>query len=182
MSRFRFHRLEIPDVILVESRVFTDDRGYFMEIYRREEFEKNGIAYEFVQDNMSFSRRGVLRGLHFQKPPRAQGKLIRVAWGRIRDVAVDLRRKSPTFRKWVMVELRAGDGRALWIPPGFAHGFYAEEDSIVLYKVTDYFVPELDAGIRWDDPDIAIEWRVEKPVLSHKDMNLPFLREVELPF
>ncbi len=182
MSRFRFTRLEIPDVILVESRVYTDGRGYFMEIYREEDFRKNGIPYRFVQDNMSYSRKGVLRGLHFQKPPAVQGKLIRVARGRIRDVAVDLRRSSPTFGRWVMVELEEGDGRALWIPPGFAHGFYAQEDSIVLYKVTHYFVPELDAGVRWNDPDIAVEWGVEDPIISDKDMRLPLLREMELPF
>ncbi len=182
MSRFRFHRLEIPDVVLVESRIHTDNRGYFMEIYRREEFERNGIPYEFVQDNVSFSRKGVLRGLHFQKPPGEQGKLIRVMKGRIRDVAVDLRKESPTFGKWVMMELREGDGRALWIPPGFAHGFYAEEDSIVLYKVTHYFVPELDAGIRWNDPDIGIDWGIDEPILSEKDRRLPLLSEIELPF
>ncbi len=182
MNRFRFHRLEIPEVILVESRLHTDNRGYFMEIYRREDFERNGIPYQFVQDNMSFSRRGVLRGLHFQKPPAEQGKLVRVAKGRIRDVAVDLRRNSPTFGRWVMVELREGDGRALWIPPGFAHGFYAQEDSIVLYKVTAYYSPALDAGIRWNDPDIAIDWGVENPILSDRDSKLPLLREIELPF
>ncbi len=182
MSRFRFTRLEIPDVILVESRVYTDGRGYFMEIYREEDFRENGIPYRFVQDNMSYSRKGVLRGLHFQRPPAVQGKLIQVAKGRIRDVAVDLRRNSSTFGRWVMVELEEGDGRALWIPPGFAHGFYAQEDSIVLYKVTHYFVPELDAGVRWNDPDIAVEWGVEDPIISDKDMRLPLLREMELPF
>lgn len=176
MDRFLFERLSIPAVILIKPRVHRDGRGYFMEVYRENEFRKAGIDYRFVQENQSFSKEGVLRGLHFQKKPHEQGKLVRVAEGLIRDVAVDIRKDSPYFKRWVMVELKPGE--MLWIPPGFAHGFYALKDSIVVYMTTDYYYPELDCGIRWNDPELAIDWGVDNPVLSEKDAHLPYLREV----
>ena len=180
---FRFKQLEIPDVILVEPVVFPDRRGFFMETYKRSEFEANGIPAAFVQDNLSRSVKGVLRGLHYQRPPKAQGKLVIVVQGCIFDVAVDLRQGSPTFGRWVGVELSSEEPRMLWVPEGFAHGFQAlSEEALVLYKVTAEYAPELDAGVRWDDPDLAIPWPVKSPIISDKDAALPCLREITPEF
>ena len=152
----------IPDVKIVRRKAFGDARGYFEETWREEEFLKAGVDVKFVQDNHSFSSKGVLRGLHWQKPPHAQGKLVSVITGRIVDVAVDIRKGSPTFGKWVMQELSEENHTSLWIPPGFAHGFMVLSDTAhFTYKCTDTYHPECEAGMRWNDPTLAIAWPIE---------------------
>ena len=163
----------ITDVKLIEPRVFGDDRGFFIQSWNRQSFEAAGIEVDFVQDNHSRSARGVLRGLHYQLAT-PQGKLVRVVSGAVFDVAVDLRRSSGTFGKWVGVELSAQNRRMLWIPPGFAHGFLALEDGTeFLYKCSDYYAPEDEHCLRWDDSTVAIEWPLPAgaPLISPKDMN-----------
>ena len=164
--------LAIADVLLIEPKVFGDERGFFYESFNQQRFnEATGLNYDFVQDNHSKSAKGVLRGLHYQLPPKAQGKLVRVVAGEVFDVAVDIRKDSPTFGNWVGEKLSADNKRQLWIPPGLAHGFLVLSDSAeFLYKTTDYYAPEQERCIRWDDPDLAIEWPIEgEPVLSAKD-------------
>ncbi len=172
---FSAKRLEISDVILIEPVVYKDERGFFTESYKKSDFEKIGIYEDFCQDNHSKSTKNVLRGLHYQLQPKAQGKLVRCTKGKIWDVAVDIRKNSPTFGKWVAVELSEENHLMLWIPVGFAHGFVAMEDAEVLYKTTQEYVPELDAGIRWNDPTLSIAWPVHSPILSKKDSELPLL-------
>jgi dTDP-4-dehydrorhamnose 3,5-epimerase len=159
--------------MVLEPRVFGDERGFFMESFNQRLFDQlTGTSHAFVQDNHSRSARGVLRGLHYQLPPHAQGKLVRVTRGAVFDVAVDLRRHSPGFGRWVGVELSGENHRQLWIPPGFGHGFLVLSDSAdFLYKTTDYYAPEAERCIRWDDPAIGIEWPDigMAPVLSSKD-------------
>lgn len=164
----------LPEVLLLEPRVHGDARGFFMESWTERAFnDLVGHPVHFVQDNHSRSARGVLRGLHYQLPPHAQGKLVRVTAGRVFDVAVDLRRNSPLFGRWTGVELSAEGHRQLWIPPGFAHGFLVLSDSAdFLYKTTDYYAPECEAAVAWNDPAIGIEWPLEPgqtPVVSAKD-------------
>lgn len=162
---------EIPDVLILEPRVFGDDRGFFLESYNRAAFaDKVGIDYDFVQDNHSRSGQHVLRGLHYQIE-QTQGKLVRAVMGSIQDIAVDIRRSSPTFGQWVSCILSAENKRQLWVPPGFAHGFLVlSERADVLYKATDYYAPSHERCIRWDDPDLAIAWELtQDPVLSGKD-------------
>lgn len=172
----------LPGVLLLEPRVFGDARGFFYESYNRSEFATLGIAAEFVQDNHSRSARHVLRGLHYQiRQP--QGKLVRVLSGEIYDVAVDLRRSSSSFGKWEGVRLSSENRRQLWIPSGFAHGFLVLSDHVeVLYKTTDYYAPEHERCIRWDDPDLAIAWPLDgaEPVLSAKDRSGKVFREAEV--
>jgi dTDP-4-dehydrorhamnose 3,5-epimerase len=180
---FTFQRLRIPDVILIEPKVHTDPRGFFMETYKRSEFISNGIPEKFVQDNFSHSSRGTLRGLHFQKPPKAQAKLVMVLKGDVFDVAVDIRKNSPTYGQWVGITLSETKFQMLYIPVGFAHGFCVLSDEAdFVYKVSDEFTPELDSGILWSDPAIGIEWQISAPLLSLKDMNLPLLSEVSNDF
>lgn len=180
---FRFERLEIPDVVLIEPRGFEDARGFFMETYRRSEFEAHGVPGPFVQDNYSFSVRNVLRGLHYQKNPSAQAKLVMVVRGSVFDVAVDLRRGSPTFGKWVGQVLTEENRRMLYVPVGFAHGFCVlSKDARVLYKVTAEYDPDLDGGVIWNEPEIGIRWPIEKPILSEKDSRLPRLSEADHNF
>ncbi|MFA4646569.1 dTDP-4-dehydrorhamnose 3,5-epimerase [Pyrococcus kukulkanii] len=175
---FEFVRLEIPDVILIKPKVFEDERGFFMETYKRPDFEKAGIKGEFVQDNHSRSKYGVLRGLHFQREPYAQAKIVRVVRGVIFDVAVDLRRNSPTFGKWVGVILSEFNKWQLYIPRGFAHGFVVLSDiAEVVYKVDNVYAPSYEAGIIWNDPDIGIKWPIDNPILSEKDKKWPTLKE-----
>lgn len=166
--------LAIPEVILFAPRVFGDERGFFFESYNQRAFqEATGLSSDFVQDNHSRSTRGVLRGLHYQIEPRAQGKLVRVVAGAVFDVAVDIRAGSPTFGHWVGEELSADNKRQLWIPPGFAHGFLTlSESAEFLYKTTDFYSPEHERCIAWDDPDLAIDWPLEglSPRLSDKDL------------
>ncbi len=172
---------KIPGVLYITPKVFPDDRGFFFEAFKASFFEKASLPNHFVQDNFSFSRKGVLRGLHYQKDPMAQGKLVTVFKGDIWDVAVDIRKDSPTFLDWVAVELNDRNHAMFYISPGFAHGFVALTDEVhLLYKCTNEYHPESDAGIRWDDPDIAIDWPLKSPILSDKDQKLPFVSEAEI--
>lgn len=173
---------KIPEVIIIEPKVFEDERGFFFESYQKEYFTEAGIPYDFVQDNHSRSGQGTLRGLHYQIQ-QAQGKLVRVVYGEIFDVAVDIRKGSPTFGKWVGDYLSASNKRMLWVPPGFAHGFYViSPEAEVLYKATDYYAPKWERTITWDDPEINIEWPVNNmtPILSEKDKRGKFLNEAEV--
>lgn len=173
----------IPDIVLIQPKVFEDPRGYFMETYREDRFTTGGIPRRFVQENQSRSQRGVLRGLHYQIR-QAQGKLVRVIAGEIFDVAVDIRRASPTFGKWVGIILSSENRRQLWISEGFAHGFYVtSEYAEVVYKVTDYYAPEWERSILWNDPAIGIEWHLDgnaAPILSKKDLEGKILAEAEI--
>ena len=165
-------RLAIPDVVLLTPKVFGDDRGFFFESFNADKFRAaTGVDVQFVQDNHSKSQRGVLRGLHYQLPPKAQGKLVRVIQGEVFDVAVDVRRGSPTFGQWVGEHLSAENKRQLWIPAGFAHGFVTLSDTAeFLYKTTDLYAPEHERCIAWDDPQLAIDWQFKgTPLLSGKD-------------
>jgi dTDP-4-dehydrorhamnose 3,5-epimerase len=177
-----FEKTAIEGVLLFEPKVFGDDRGFFMESFNRRQFEDAvGEPMPFVQDNHSRSARGVLRGLHFQRPPHAQGKLVRVVAGAVFDVAIDIRPGSPTFGRWFGAELTAQNHRQLWIPAGLAHGFLVLSDSAdFLYKTTDYYAPQAEGSLRWDDPDLAIAWPDAgvPPVLSAKDAVAPSLREL----
>ena len=168
--------LAIADVLLIEPKVFGDERGFFYESFNRQAFnEATGLDLRFVQDNHSKSAKNVLRGLHYQLPPKAQGKLVRVIAGEVFDVAVDIRKASPTFGHWVGEVLSAENKRQMWIPPGLAHGFLVLSDSAeFLYKTTDYWAPEFEHGIRWNDPALAIAWPLAAdPVLSLKDAQSP---------
>jgi dTDP-4-dehydrorhamnose 3,5-epimerase len=183
MMPFQFKQLHIPEIVLIEPRRFGDDRGFFAELYKRSEFAAHGISHSFVQDNRSFSLRGVLRGLHYQEPPRAQGKLIMALTGEIFDVAVDIRQGSPTYGRWVGVTLSADNMRMLYVPMGFAHGFCVlSPGADVLYKVTEEYAPDLDQGIAWNDPEIGIEWPISQPILSPRDAQLPLLRDASNSF
>ena len=177
-------RTDIADVLIIEPKVFGDARGFFMESWNQSRFDDAvGSPVRFVQDNHSRSARGVLRGLHYQLPPHAQGKLVRVTSGVVFDVAVDLRRSSPTLGRWVGCELSADNHRQFWIPPGFAHGFVVLSDSAdFLYKTTDYHAPDCEAAVRWDDPELAITWPAlgMAPLLSAKDQQAPSWREARL--
>ncbi len=179
-----FKRLEIPDVVVIEPVVFSDYRGYFKEIYKETDFSLNKIQYSFVQVNISKSRRGVIRGLHYQVPPAEQGKLVTVLRGKIYDVAVDIRKNSPWFGRYVAIELSEENHRLVWIPPGFAHGFQALEDNtLVLYFVTKEYSPEHERCIKWNDPSIGIEWPLlGEAILSEKDRNCPLLENTETSF
>jgi dTDP-4-dehydrorhamnose 3,5-epimerase len=180
---FKFQRLEIPDIILVEARSARDERGYFMETYKQSAFASNGIPEVFVQDNHSHSMRGVLRGLHYQKHPKAQGKLVMVLRGEIFDVAVDLRRGSPTFGKWVGRVLSSENWHMLYIPVGFAHGVCVLSDvADLVYKVTDEYAPECERGIVWNDPALGIQWPTAQPVVSTRDAALPMLQDADFNF
>ena len=168
--------LAIPDVILFEPKVFGDARGFFLESFNQKAFDDaTGAHYDFVQDNHSRSAQGVLRGLHYQLPPHAQGKLVRVVQGAVFDVAVDVRRSSPTFGQWVGAELTAENHKQLWVPPGFAHGFVVlSETADFLYKTTNYYAPAFERSIAWNDPHLAIEWPLKAaPQLSAKDAEAP---------
>ena len=171
----------LPGVLILEPRVFGDERGFFLESFNQQVFDAAiGHHVEFVQDNHSRSSRGVLRGLHYQLPPHAQGKLVRVTQGAVFDVAVDMRRSSPTFGRWDGMELSSTNHRQLWTPPGFAHGFLVlSETADFLYKTTDYYAPQCEAAVRWDDPAIGIEWpAIESSLqLSAKDAAAPSLSE-----
>lgn len=176
--------LSLPEVLLIEPKVFGDARGFFYESFNRRAFaEAVGADVDFVQDNHSKSARGVLRGLHYQLPPKAQGKLVRVVAGEVFDVAVDIRRDSPNFGRWASAVLSADNRRQLWIPPGFAHGFLVlSETAEFLYKTTDYWAPEFERAIAWNDPALAIDWPLAvAPTLSAKDAVAPSLADAELP-
>ena len=174
----KFIRTELPDVIIIEPDIYRDSRGFFLETYHEARYREGGIPGPFVQDNHSRSLRGTLRGLHAQSR-RAQGKLVRVIQGEIFDVAVDVRRGSPTFGRWSAARLSAENFLQCWIPPGFLHGFYVlSESAEVEYKCTDLYDPADEFGVIWNDPQIGIDWPVESPILSAKDRSLPRLAEI----
>ena len=173
----------LKDVVCFEPKVFGDERGYFMETWRASWFEELGIKAEFVQDNHSLSRKGILRGLHYQIQ-QPQGKLVRVIRGEVFDVAVDIRRRSPTFGQWVAMRLSGDNKRIMWVPPGFAHGFLVvSEEAEFSYKCTDFYAPQYERSILWNDPDIGIDWPldgIEDIVLSEKDRNGVLLKDAEV--
>lgn len=176
--------LTIPDVLMFTPRVFSDARGFFYESFNQQQFNQRlGREITFVQDNHSYSTRGVLRGLHYQLPPKAQGKLVRVVAGVVYDVSVDLRRDSPYFGQWVGAVLSAENKRQLWMPPGFAHGFVTlSEEAELLYKTTDSYAPTLERSIRWNDPALKIDWQFTgAPLLAAKDESAPLFADAELP-
>lgn len=178
----RFIPTNIPDVVIIEPKVFADERGFFLESYQKKQFSNAGIDVEFVQDNHSKSHYGTLRGLHYQIQ-QPQGKLMRVIAGEIYDVAVDLRKHSSTFGKWVGDYLSAENKKMLWIPPGFAHGFYVTSpDAEVIYKTTDYYAPQWERAILWNDPALHIDWPIKgnTPILSPKDQQGQLLNEAEV--
>lgn len=180
---FSFKNLLIPEIILIEPKVFVDERGFFMEIYKRSDFVNHGIKEYFVQDNYSRSSKNVLRGLHYQKNPKAQGKLVKCISGRIFDVAVDIRKNSSTYGKWVSADLSSENNCMLYIPQGFAHGFVVLSDyAEILYKCTEEYSVENDRGIIWNDPDIKIKWPIENPILSEKDQKNPLLKDADNNF
>lgn len=180
-----FQHFEIDGLVLMVPSRRGDDRGFFSETFRKDDLKAHGVTDDLVQENHVFSaERGVLRGLHFQMPPKAQGKLVRCVRGSILDVPVDIRRGSPTYGRHVAIELSAANWKQLWVPAGFAHGYVTLEAPVeVIYKVTDYWAPDLERGIAWDDPDLAIDWRlVGGPVLSEKDQRNPRLSSIVSPF
>jgi len=180
---FTFKKLDIPEVILVESKAFTDDRGFFLESFKESVFASNGIDTRFVQDNFSHSVKGVLRGLHYQKNPKAQAKLVIALRGEIFDVAVDIRKDSPTYGKWVGEILSENNHKLLYIPEGFTHGFCVlSETADVLYKVNQDYSPEDEKGIIWNDPEINITWPIDKPILQERDSKLPLLKNADNNF
>lgn len=173
-------RTEIPEVVIIEPKVFGDNRGYFFESFSERDFAAQVREVKFVQDNESKSCYGVLRGLHFQKPPHAQSKLVRVVKGRVLDVAVDIRKGSPTFGKYVAVELSEDNHRQFFVPRGFAHGFAVlSEEAVFQYKCDNYYAPQSEGAVAWDDPDLAIDWKVpsDKVILSENDRNHPMLKD-----
>ncbi len=179
---FLFSDLKIDGVKLISPKVFCDERGFFMESYKKSEFELNGIKDDFIQDNHSKSSFGILRGLHYQKKPKAQAKLVRCVKGKIFDVAVDLRKNSPTFSNWVGEILTEENKDMLYIPEGFAHGFVALSDEVeILYKASNEYSMENDRGIRWNDPLINVLWGIDfVPTISEKDAKQPFLRDIAM--
>ena len=179
-----FIKTKLDGILIVEPQVFGDHRGFFMESWSKRAFEEAGLSYDFVQDNHSSSTvKGTLRGIHFQRGEKAQAKLVRCTQGAVLDVAVDLRPSSSTYKQWVAVELSAENKRQLLIPRGFGHGFVTLTDHVeFLYKADNFYAPEADGGIRWNDPELAIDWGVEVPVLSKKDSESPFLKDAVTGF
>lgn len=181
--RFEFINQEIPDIIIIKPKIFNDDRGFFMETYKYSEFAAFGIKENFVQDNHSKSTKGVLRGLHYQKNPKAQGKLIRCTKGKVFDIGVDIRKNSPDFGKSTGVILSEENKNMLYIPAGFAHGFLVISDVAELqYKTTEEYSTENERGIIWNDPDLNINWGIDNPVISEKDKKLPYLKDADINF
>ena len=173
----------INNLVLIKPDIYPDTRGYFFESYQKEKFRELGIDVDFVQDNESMSGKGVLRGLHFQEPPYAQGKLVRVVRGSVLDVAVDIRKGSATYGKWVSRILDADSKLMMWIPEGFAHGFLVlEDDTIFQYKCTNYYNRESESGIIWNDPDLKIDWGIDNPMVSEKDLKGLLFKDLKSPF
>jgi dTDP-4-dehydrorhamnose 3,5-epimerase len=173
----------LQGIVLIQPDIFPDSRGYFFESFQEERFRTLGIDARFVQDNESLSQKGVLRGLHFQRPPFAQGKLVRVVTGAVLDIAVDIRKGSPTYGQWVKAELSASNKLMMYIPEGFAHGFLVLEDNTIFqYKCTNYYNRESEGGIIWNDPDLAIEWGITDPIVSEKDLKGVRFKEMQSPF
>ena len=180
----KFTQTEVPGVYVVEPQVFGDHRGFFMESWSQRAFEEAGLHYNFVQDNHSSSTvKGTLRGIHFQRGDKAQAKLVRCVRGAVLDVAVDLRPSSSAYKKWVAVELSAENKRQLLIPRGFGHGFLTLTDDVeFLYKADNFYAPEADGGIRWNDPELRVDWGIAEPILSEKDSGSPFLEDAVTGF
>ena len=182
MGQFKFTETEIRGVYIIEPKVFGDERGYFMETYNYEDFKSAGLDMIFVQDNQSKSKKGVLRGLHFQKK-YPQGKLVRVTKGEVFDVAVDLRKDSETYGKWVGERLSEENKKQFYVPKGFAHGFVVlSEEAEFVYKCTEVYHPEDEGGIRWDDPEINVDWKIENPMISEKDAKAPLFKDINFSF
>lgn len=179
----QFHTTPISGLMIIEPKVWRDERGYFFETYSKRVLETNGIATEFVQDNQSLSHKGTLRGLHFQAPPFAQGKLVRVVKGKVWDIAVDIRENSPTYGQYFGCELSEENNIQFWIPEGFAHGFITLEDNTIFsYMCTNYYHKDSEGGLLWNDEDLAIDWGTTSPILSDKDKLLPNLKDLKSPF
>ena len=177
---FTFKRLEISDVILIEPQSFSDDRGFFLESFKESDFISNGIDVKFVQDNISHSVKDVIRGLHFQSRPKSQAKLVTAIKGEILDVAVDIRKNSPTYGKWVSEILSEDNHNLLYVPEGFAHGFCVlSKEADVYYKVSNEYSPEDEGGIIWNDPGLSIEWLTSKPIVSSSDSQLPLFDNLD---
>ena len=180
---FTFKRLSIPDVILAQPKSFSDDRGFFLESFKESDFVSNGINIKFVQDNISHSVLGVIRGLHFQKNPMAQAKLVTAIKGEIFDVVVDIRKDSPTYGKWISEILSDKDHKLLYVPEGFAHGFCVlSKEAYVYYKVSNEYSPEHECGIIWNDPKLNIDWPISKPIVSGDDVKLPLFENLDNDF
>ena len=180
---FSFRRTLIPEVILIEPRIFPDQRGFFTETYKRSEFAAQGITEIFVQCNMSRSSKGILRGLHYQKHPKCQSKLVWAVAGEIYDVVVDLRRSSPTFGKWIAQMLSAENRQILYVPVGFAHGFcVTSEAAEIVYMATEEYAPAFEAGVLWNDPTLQIDWPIPEPLLSDRDKSWPRLADADPHF
>ena len=178
-NQMKLINTSIQDLIIIQPDVFSDERGYFYESFQKKQFQEIGIKADFVQDNESKSSRGVLRGLHFQNPPFAQGKLIRVVKGKVLDVAVDIRKQSPTYGKWESVELSSDNKLMIWVPEGFAHGFLVLEDNTIFqYKCTNYYNKASEGSVLWNDPDLQIDWNFDNPILSEKDANAPLFKDL----
>ena len=183
--KMKITKTNFESLMTIESDIFDDERGYFFESYNKGKFDTIGINIDFVLDTESFSKKSVLRGFHFQKPPFPQGKLIRVVYGRVLDVVIDLRKKSPTYGRWFSIVLSAANKKMLWIPPGFAHGFLVlEDDTILSYKLTAFHNKEAESGILWSDSDLNVDWKfdkygIERPILSEKDKKLPLFKEID---
>ncbi|WP_026632569.1 dTDP-4-dehydrorhamnose 3,5-epimerase [Dyadobacter alkalitolerans] len=174
----KFETTTLQDVFLIRPNIFHDDRGHFFESFNLDSWKKQGLTGEFVQDNQSFSKKGVVRGLHFQSAPHAQGKLVRVISGRVLDLALDLRPDSPTFGKYELFDLDGVSGAMVYIPEGFAHGFAALEDSVFHYKCTAQYNKASEGGLVWNDPTLNIPWGIENPIVSEKDQLLPVFEEI----
>jgi dTDP-4-dehydrorhamnose 3,5-epimerase len=180
---FRFRGLDLPEVVLIEPKVFLDERGFFLETYKHSEFVSNGIRELFVQENHSYSLRGTLRGLHYQKNPKAQSKIVRVVLGAIFDVVVDIRKGSPRYGHWIRVNLSAENQKMLYIPAGFAHGACVmSEQAALLYMVSSEYAPECEAGVIWNDPALGIQWPEHEPILSSRDQMWPVLANADNNF
>jgi len=180
---FKFTRTAIAEVVVIDPQVFADHRGFFMETYKRSEFAAEGITETFVQGNHSRSSKGILRGLHYQKQPNAQGKLVRALAGEIYDVVVDIRQGSPGFGAWVAVSLSAENKKMLYVPGGFAHGFCVVSDEAeIFYMTTEEYAPALEAGVIWNDPDLGIAWPIVNPQLSDRDRRWPCLKDADNNF
>ena len=176
-------KTKIEGLLIIQPKVFGDDRGYFFESYRLDKLRENGVDLDFVQDNESMSGKGILRGLHFQNPPYAQGKLVRVIKGKVLDVAVDIRKNSPTYGHWHSIILSEKNKTIFWIPPGFAHGFHSMEDNTLFqYKCTNYYNKEAEGSILWNDPDLNIDWGINNPLVSDKDKNVPLFKDLQSKF
>lgn len=179
-----FHTTEIEGLVVIDTRKFSDERGYFFESFHQEKFEEfTGHSIKFFQENESLSKKNVIRGLHFQKPPFAQGKLVRVPFGRVIDIAVDIRKKSSTYGSVFKIELSQNNGKQLWIPEGFAHGFVSlEENSLLSYKCTNYYNKEAEDALQWNDQHLSIDWEIKNPIVSEKDSNAHSFTTFNTPF